>query len=137
MGDFNGEISNIRITEEVITNIAAAAALDTEGVAGLEAEPSNGLLGLFFKRNIINGVEIKMDGSEVSLAMGVLVYFGRRLNEIGAQIQKNVKEAVENMAGLKVRKIDINIVGIEKENEETAPVISGDEESGLSEDNIN
>ncbi len=132
MGEFKGEISSIQITEDVISSIAAAAALDTEGVAGLEIDSDNGFLGLFFRKNIINGVEIELKGSEVSLGLGVLVYFGCKLNEIGVQIQKNVKEAVENMAGLKVKKINISIVGIEKK--EAAPEVSEKEADNLPEE---
>ncbi len=126
MGENNGNVSNIQITAEVVSSIAAAAALDVEGVAGLETSVVGGrLLGFLLgaKNKTSNGVTVKMEGSEVSLSMNVIAYFGCRLSELGAEVQKNVKSAVEKMAGMKVKKADINIVGIEKKPEtaETEP----------------
>lgn len=113
----NSAVSNIQITTEVISSIAAAAALDVEGVAGLEADSGKGILGFFRKKNF-NGIEVKQDGMEVSLGMNIIVYFGCKLNDVGAEVQKSVKTAVEKMAGIKVKRADINIVGIENPNEE-------------------
>lgn len=117
MSESNAAVSNIQITSEVISSIAATAALDVEGVAGLETTKDGGLLGFFFKKDIINGVEVKTEGGEVSLSMKAVAYFGYKLSELGAEVQKSVKEAVESMAGTKVKKVDVSIVGIEKEPE--------------------
>ncbi|MCD7776907.1 MAG: Asp23/Gls24 family envelope stress response protein [Clostridiales bacterium] len=133
MGENNGNISSIQITAEVISSIAAAAALNVEGVAGLETfVVDRGLLGFLLKgrKKAINGVVVKMEGSEVSLSMNVIAYYGCKLSELGAEVQKSVKSSVEKMAGMKVKKADINIVGIEKKEEnETASAEAAAEDS--------
>ncbi|MCD7905799.1 MAG: Asp23/Gls24 family envelope stress response protein [Clostridiales bacterium] len=128
MGENNVNISNIQITTEVISSIAATAALNVDGVAGLETSAVDGGFLSFLVRGrqkTVNGVAVKTEGSEVSLSMNIIAYFGYKLSEVGAEVQKSVKTAVENMAGMKVKKADINIVGLEKKKE--APVSYGGE----------
>lgn len=120
MGENNTAVSNIQITAEVISSIAATAALDVLGVAGLEVGGGSGLFGIFGRNKAINGVLVKMEGSEVALSMNVVAYFGYNLSELGVEVQKSVKTAVEKMAGMKVKKADISIVGIEKRPAEPA-----------------
>ncbi|MCC8014988.1 MAG: Asp23/Gls24 family envelope stress response protein [Eubacterium sp.] len=115
MGEKNITVSNIQITSDVVSSIASTAALDVAGVAGLETG-SNGnfLMSLLGKNKTVDGVAVKMEGTEVELKMNVVAYFGYNLSELGCEVQKSVKTAVEKMAGMKVKKADINIVGIEK-----------------------
>ncbi len=115
MGEKNITVSNIQITSDVVSSIASTAALDVAGVAGLETgSNSNFLMSLLGKNKTVDGAAVKMEGTEVELKMNVVAYFGYNLSELGCEVQKSVKTAVEKMAGMKVKKADINIVGIEK-----------------------
>ena len=106
------ELGNIHISEEVLAAIAAAAALEVEGVSGLAANLGSDIAELLGKKNLANGVRVKMEEDKVEVELSVLMGYGHTIPEMGKAVQEGVKTAIESMTGLEVASVNVNVGGI-------------------------
>ncbi len=120
--------TNLNISEDVIGIIAGLAASEVEGIAGMTlgfVDGINQILGSSKKYS--KGVKIELNGKKVTVDIFVNVKYGVRIPDVAWAAQTAVKNAVENMTGLEVAAVNINVQGItfdkeeKKEVEETTP----------------
>lgn len=97
------ELGNIHISEEVLAAIAAAAALEVEGVSSL-TNPG--------KKNSTRGIHIKLAEERVVVTMSILMAYGHTIPETGKAVQEAVKNAIESMSGLEVAAVNVSVSGI-------------------------
>lgn len=102
----------VKISNDVISTIASTAAMEVEGVVGMNNNLASGISELLGKKNHGKGVKTEVDGNEVSLELHLNLAYGAKLTEVGVEVQKKVKEAIENMTDLNVKNIDVQIQGI-------------------------
>ena len=125
----NVEIAtNLNISEDVIGIIAGLAASEVEGIAGMTlgfVDGINQILG--GNKKYSKGVKITLDGKKVTIDLFVNVTYGVRIPDIAWAAQNAVKSAVENMTGLEVVTVNINVQGITFDKKETAKVESEEE----------
>ena len=103
------ELGNIHISEEVLSTIAAAAAMEVKGVNGLAAHFGE-LLG---KKSPAKGVHVKMDENKVEVELSILMTYGHTIPEVGKNVQENVKAAMESMTGLEITAVNVSVAGVE------------------------
>ena len=112
--DNNVEIdTNLNISEDVIGIIAGLAASEVEGIAGMTlgfVDGINQILG--GNKKYSKGVKIELEGKRVTIDLYVNVKYGVRIPDIAWAAQNAVKLAVENMTGLDVIAVNINVQGI-------------------------
>ncbi len=101
------EKGSINISEEVISVIAAAAATETEGVAGLSA--GKGILG---KENPSKGVRITVEGESVKVDLWMIVRMGVSVSRVGQKVQEAVASSIESATGFTVAEVNVHIVGV-------------------------
>ncbi len=106
------ELGNIHISEEVLATIAAAAALEVEGVSSLSANLGSDIAERLGKKNLAKGVRVKMEDEKVEVELSVLLTYGCTIPEVGKAVQEGVKAAVESMTGLEVAAVNVNVGGI-------------------------
>ena len=110
----NVEIAtNLNISEDVIGIIAGLAAAEVEGIAGMTlgfVDGINQILGS--NKKYSKGVKIALDGKKVNIDLYVNVLYGMRIPDVAWAAQNAVKSAVENMTGLEVTSVNINVQGI-------------------------
>ena len=115
----NVEIAtNLNISEDVIGIIAGLAASEVEGIAGMTlgfVDGINQILGT--NKKYSKGVKISLDGKKVVIDLFVNVKYGVRIPDIAWAAQNAVKNAVENMTGLEVLNVNVNVQGITFEKE--------------------
>lgn len=116
----NVEIAtNLNISEDVIGIIAGLAASEVEGIAGMTlgfVDGINQILGS--NKKYSRGVKIDLSGKKVTIDLYVNVKYGVRIPDIAWAAQNAVKDAVENMTGLEVASVNINVQGITFEKKE-------------------
>jgi len=110
----------IRISDEVIATIAGIAASEVEGVSSMSGGIADGIAGMLGKKNLGKGVKVELGEKQVEIELSAVVEYGCKIHIVAKEIQKKVRETVEDMTGLKVVGIDVNVVGINmlKENKE-------------------
>lgn len=113
--------TNLNISEDVIGIIAGLAASEVEGIAGMTlgfVDGINQILGS--NKKYSKGVKISLDGKKVVIDLYVNVKYGVRIPDIAWAAQNAVKSAVENMTGLDVTSVNINVQGITFDKKEVA-----------------
>ena len=112
----NEVVTDISVTEngkvvfapDVVATIAGLAASEVEGVSGLAGTVIEGISGIFSKKNLTKGVHVEVGQEETAVDLSVNVKYGYRIQDVCANIQKQVKNAIETMTSLRV--VEVNIV---------------------------
>ena len=123
------EINGIKISEDVVAQIAGKAASEVTGVAGMSGGVFGGLSEtLSGKKNFSKGVKVQVGEKETTIDLFIIVEYGARIPDIAWEIQNKVKNVVETMTGLKVVDINIHVQGINLVKEEKKETPTENEE---------
>ena len=102
------ELGNINISEEVLSAIAGAAALEVEGVAGLGSGVGNDVN----RKALSRSVRLDMENDETVVGIAVLVKYGYVVPDVAREVQEAVKSALENTSGLNVVCVNVTVAGV-------------------------
>lgn len=104
----------IQVHKCVIADICTVAIAEVEGVAMERNVMLEDVCGLFGCRKN-SAVDVRIDNSgQVSVVVRVLVRYGINLADISRRIQDAVMTAVERMADINLKDVDVSIQGIER-----------------------
>lgn len=106
---------SINISEEVVAIIAAAAAIETEGVASLSASLGKDIAELLGKKNLSKGVRVTVEEESIKADVYITVKLGVSVNKVAAAVQESVLQAVESATGLTVSEVNIHVCGVSLE----------------------
>ena len=108
---------SINYANDVIAKIAALAADEIEGVVGMTGGSLSDMLGV---KNLTKGIKVTLAERVATIDLSMIVEYGSKIHEVCKNVQSNVKKAIENMTGLDVGAVNVNVQGIhiEKEKEE-------------------
>jgi len=118
---------SIRIADEVVSIIAGLATIEVEGMAGMSGGFVGGIAEILGKRNLSKGVKVAVGERETAVDLYVIMDYGISIPDVAAQVQQNVKSAIENMTGLEVVQVNIHVQGIKLQ-----PVAEGETASAQS-----
>ncbi|MCC3372974.1 Asp23/Gls24 family envelope stress response protein [Cohnella sp. REN36] len=102
----------IRISDDVVATIAGLAALETPGVSAMSGGISEGLAKRLSGKNAQRGVSVEVGQVEAAIDLRIVVQYGSPIQEVGRRLQENVREAVENMTGLRVVEVNVKVEGV-------------------------
>ena len=106
----NGTVS---ISEEVIAAIVAHAAVEVEGVAGLNARPSNDIVELVGKKTSVKGVKVTiLENNSVAIDCNVNINYGASIVDVSAAVQDAARAALESLAAIDIASVNVNVCGI-------------------------
>jgi len=106
------EMDTIRVASEVVTQIAGISAAEVEGIAAMSGGIVNGLTERFGKKDFAKGVKVEVDEEEAEIDLFITVEFGAKIQAVAKKLQSTVRTAVEEMTGLKVTAVRVNVQGI-------------------------
>ncbi|MEA1960249.1 MAG: Asp23/Gls24 family envelope stress response protein [Bacillota bacterium] len=106
------DLGVIRIADEVVSTVAGLAVTEVEGVASMNAGWGTDLVEKLGKKNFGKGIKVDVNGSETNMDIYITVQFGYPIPEVGENVQKEVKLAVETMTGLTVTGVNVHVVGV-------------------------
>lgn len=115
------ELGNIHISEEVLAVIAAAAALEVEGVGGLAANLGTDLAELLGKKTLSRGIRLEVAEENVTVDVNILVKYGHTIPEVGWAVQEAVMSSIEATSGLTVEAVNVNVGGVIFDKETRKP----------------
>lgn len=108
-------IGEIEISKDVITTIAAVAALEVEGL--VEQSSKSGISSVF-NRGSSKIVETDLENGRVKINVNIAVQYGYPVHETAQQVQDNVEKQVEEMTGLEVSEVNVDVSALAFEGEE-------------------
>ena len=105
------------ISEEVIASIAVNAAKDVEGVSGFVSHPKS--IKNFYKISDGNEkyTDIVLSDTDIKIHIYLKVKGGTKIPALAENVQKNIKNAVQNMTGTMVSDVDVSICSVDFDNE--------------------
>ena len=107
----------IKISEEVVMTITGIAATQVEGVTAMSGNLGDGIAGILGRKNLGKGVKVEIGEKEAVIELSIVVEYGCKIHEVAKSIQDKVRGAVEEMTGLKVVEVDVNVVGVNLEKD--------------------
>ena len=109
----NEEEDNINISEEVITTISGIAVSEISGVAEMAGGITGGITEVLSgKKNLSKGIKADVAGNNVKIDVNIIVNYGVRIPDVAFDIQNKVKQTVENMTGMEVANVNVNIASV-------------------------
>jgi uncharacterized alkaline shock family protein YloU len=109
----------ISYANEVIATIAGVAANEIEGIAGMCV--SGGFSEILGRnKNITRGVKVEVGSQEAAVDLYIIVEYGYPIQKVSAEVQENVRRALESLTGLHVVRVDVHVQGVSFEKEKTA-----------------
>lgn len=103
---------DVKISEDVLATISILAAESVEGVVKLQTSLKSSVTDILGVKNASRGVKVSVGEKEAVVDLFITVEYGRNIVEVATVVQEKVKEAIENMTGLKVVEINVHVSGI-------------------------
>lgn len=105
----------VQVHKRVIADICSAAVLEVEGVSLARHVALEGFL-CFWGIRYNSSVDVMLDvNGQVSVIIKVMVRYGMNLTDVSRRVQDAVMTAVEKMADINPKDVDVSIQGIERE----------------------
>ncbi len=122
------EISNhnskggLVISEEAVSAIVTNAAGDVDGVVGFSNRPVD-IVSTIKKGSlkVMSPVRITQDGDDLNISVCIDIAIGKKIQPVAEEIQRVVKDAVQNMTGKLVSKVNVIIASVEEEKPQNLP----------------
>lgn len=102
---------SLKISHDVIASIAGYTATEIEGVASL-ASISSSLAGWLWERQVISPVTVNINDGVAVIDISLNIESGAKIPDVSKRVQSAVKEAVQNMTGIVVARVNLHISGI-------------------------
>lgn len=104
---------DVEISKSVLTDIAATT---LEGIEGIEVANAALKVGEVLRQQggarRPRALRVTREGNQVSIGVGLNVEYGRNLVGLAGQAQRSVCENVELMTGLKVKAVNVTVLGV-------------------------
>lgn len=113
-GKLNSDLGDIYIDNAVIAKCAGNIAIECFGIVGMATvSVADGIVKLVKRENLAKGVNVEInEDNEITLNFHVIVAYGVSISAVADNLISNVKYQVEEITGLKVKKINIFVEGV-------------------------
>ena len=102
----------LHISEEVIATIAKTAIGDIDGIAGFGNRPVHVKGILRSKSSPISSVKVTNTDEKTEIDVYLILSSNAKIQPVAEQAQQKIKEAVQNMTGKTIDKVNVHICGI-------------------------
>lgn len=106
------DTGSLKISEDVLATVASNAAKEIKGVAGLSLRPNPDKFGIFHKKSIGKAIKLDIKDGDATIDIYVNIFSGVKIPDMAEQVQARVKEAIQNMTGITVSKVNVHISGL-------------------------
>jgi uncharacterized alkaline shock family protein YloU len=108
------DLGQVSINNDVVARVAAIAAMQLPGVS-LGGKFN---IGEFLSRKEpVRGVGVEINQAQAIITLDIKVEYGQNMYDLAHRLQRRVKDAVEQMTGLRVSRVNVAIVDILAEPE--------------------
>lgn len=116
-GKLTNEFGNIIIDDNVIATLSGIAAMECYGLVGMAtSSATEGLVELLKREHLTKGVRVTSEDNRVIIDLFIMVQFGISISVVSSNIIERVKYTIENITGLTVERVNINVQGVRVQN---------------------
>jgi uncharacterized alkaline shock family protein YloU len=102
---------SLKISEDVISTVAKLTINEINGVHSL-APSSASVMEIVAKTGATKSIKIDLNGDVAQIDISVILKSGHKIKDVAERIQTAVKDAVQNMTGVAVSKVNIYVAGV-------------------------
>ena len=108
----NSDLGEVNINDNVLAVISAMAALEVDGVVGMAGNITSEIVEKLGMKKISKGVRVDVDEKNVMIDVSLVLKMNDNIVEISKKVQDKIKNTVENMTGLEVVNVNVNISNV-------------------------
>lgn len=109
----NESIGIVKISDEVVSVIAGIAAQEIDGITDASNGMSGNITNIFKnKKNGVKTTKVTLTEDKAIIDISIAVEYGKKIMDLVAMVQENVKRTVEAMTGLVVEAVNITVQNI-------------------------
>ena len=112
----NENCGTVQIADDVVAMVASIAATEIDGVSAMAGNITNELMSKVGMKKLTKGVRVEVIGKRVVVDLAVTLKYGYNIPATCQKVQVRVKNAIENMTGLKVEYVNVRIVTVQMQN---------------------
>jgi len=107
------DIGTVFISEDVMLKVAGYAALECYGIVAMSSKRAkDGFIQWLGRENLTKGVQLKMVDDMLDVDLFIIVEYGISISEVCKVIVETVRYKLENMTGIKIRRVNISVEGV-------------------------
>lgn len=107
------KLGKVIISEELIAMLVGVAAVECHGLVGMSSRNlKDGIAELLGRDKLSRGVEVSLNGDELTVDLHIIVSYGVKIPEVAANVVAKVKAAVEKQTGLTVAQVNVHVQGV-------------------------
>lgn len=111
--EYINKYGKVSISTNVIKSISSNVLKESYGVCGLaNISTKDGLYELIGWENSNKGVNVEVKENSIIIDLSIIIQYGIKISVVCENIINNVKYNVENLTGLKVESVNVNVHGI-------------------------
>ncbi|MFQ9515551.1 MAG: Asp23/Gls24 family envelope stress response protein [Eubacterium sp.] len=108
----NSNLGEVQISDDVLAVISAMAAMEVEGVVAMAGNITAELVSKLGMKKLSKGVRVDVAEHNVMIDLSIVLRMNENILEISKKVQDKVKSTVENMTGMEVVNVNVNISSV-------------------------
>lgn len=111
--EYDGNLGEVQIADEVVAVIAGIAAMEVEGVSSMVGNTTRELISKLGMKTLSKGVRVDVLEGIVTVSIVLNLKYGSNIKTTTMKVQDKVKTAIETMTGLTVADVNIRVAGVD------------------------
>ena len=108
----NSDLGEVQISNDVLAVISAMAAMEVDGVVAMARNITAELVSKLGMKKLSKGVRVDVVDNTVMVDLSIILRINENIVTISKKVQDKVKTTVENMTGMEVANVNVNIASV-------------------------
>lgn len=108
----NSDLGEVQISNDVLAVISAMAAMEVDGVVAMAGNITAELVSKLGMKKLSKGVRVDVVDNTVMVDLSIILRINENIVTISKKVQDKVKKTVENMTGMEVANVNVNIASV-------------------------
>ena len=108
----NSDLGEVQISNDVLAVISAMAAMEVDGVVAMAGNITAELVSKLGRKKLSKGVRVDVVDNTVMVDLSIILRINENIVTISKKVQDKVKTTVENMTGMEVANVNVNIASV-------------------------
>lgn len=108
----NSDLGEVQISNDVLAVISAMAAMEVDGVVAMAGNITAELASKLGMKKLSKGVRVDVVDNTVMVDLSIILRINENIVTISKKVQDKVKTTVENMTGMEVANVNVNIASV-------------------------
>ena len=108
----NSDLGEVQISNDVLAVISAMAAMEVDGVVAMAGNITAELVSKLGMKKLSKGVRVDVVDNTVMVDLSIILRINENIVTISKKVQDKGKTTVENMTGMEVANVNVNIASV-------------------------